>query len=248
MATMVAGCLFEVPSPDENFEDSRLTSTSMGLHLAGTVYNSLPGPDLAQQTLLRLDEKLNIAKLMRPAFGGNRPEGSRERGNEKNWTWFETEEGQLTCLYHHNPHTLFHYYPESNSVRVFTSSSIPSWEWGELRGGTNPVCWNDQWLTIAHCCTANPTAPWHPNVGNLRRYVAVAVRFRPKPPYEITGYTDPILVGTLRNDCPPIHQPAVFPGGLAVQGDIGIMAFGINDRASAWVKIKLTDLRWKLLP
>lgn len=185
------------------------------------------------QCLGELTDRFSIPNVIHPVYGKNGPHLLANRGPEKNWTWFFKD--GLFCVYVISPaHVVFEY--RNRVSKVFTTPGIDQyWGWGELRGGSNPVLVDGEYVAFVHS-----SQPW---LGKKRRYFMGAYAFEPNPPFRITRVSrKPILIGS-ENDPRNLGAPVVvFPCGAVFKDGTWLVSMGINDCRCAWIRLPHADL------
>lgn len=143
---------------------------------------------------------------------------------------------QLRIIYRTNPRQVIY---TANTNEEFVTNALP-WPYGEMRGGTTPIPYQDKLLRFFHSRINNdcPPIPW--------RYFVGAMLLDVEPPYKMVAVSRrPILIASEVGGDPTRHhfKPSiVFPAG-AIEHDGGwLLSIGINDSACALVKIKQKDL------
>lgn len=115
-----------------------------------------------------------------------------------------------------------------------------AWAHGELRGGTNAVRLNEQFLTFFH--SSNDPSPPAETGHFLKTYVMGAYVFCAHPPYHIMAISRQPVVhpsmysGQWTNLPKSVHfiDYVVFPTSLFVDGDVVHVLYGSQDR-EGWV-------------
>lgn len=150
--------------------------------------------------------------------------------HEKNWTFFD-DFGRLKLIYQAAGH---HEVADADGLDVHRTTA-PTWAFGELRGGSNPVLVGSEYWCFFHSST-----PW---VAPQRRYHMGAYVFDAAPPYRITRMTrTPILSGSQAEPRRFRGPLVVFPGGALIRDGIWTVVFGVNDEECGWIQIPHSEL------
>ena len=170
-----------------------------------------------------------VERVFWPRYGHN--DGSHR---EKNWSFFEAFPGRLHFIYASDPHTVCELGPDGETVIKTTKTEVNAvrWPWGTIRGGTPPIRYGDEWLTVFHSSTPYPVPP------HWRRYYSGAYTFKAEPPFAITAIShEPLLVGSAEDG--HAHDPrqidtwkpfVVFPNGIIQKDDFTYwVSYGVND-------------------
>jgi predicted GH43/DUF377 family glycosyl hydrolase len=146
---------------------------------------------------------------------------------EKNWVPFVSEE-KLYLIYSDNPRVVL-------SVDINTgyceevSYVAPNYEWdlGLIRGGTPACLADDLLLTFFHSSFPAPNTP------KKRVYVMGAYLFDRAPPFSIRAIT-PFPLGNITDYTEENSCKVIFPGGIVVQDDRILVAWGKADK-QIWI-------------
>lgn len=157
------------------------------------------------------------------SFYLDRPDPKR---TEKNWTFFEHEQ-KLHCLYDVNTQHIFEMYREKRD-RSYQTEFKHDWKYGEIKGGTSPVRYGENFITFFHSTTQlryrNRTS---------RQYFMGALIFEAKPPFKpIAISKEPFICGEVVNpNIPRLNNNifVVFPSGLIRKENSFAVSFGFND-------------------
>lgn len=224
---------------EDQFEDPRAFSFRGKLAISGCMYRR--GGRFATQFLGSVEDSGFGPVIHHPVYGGNGPDVMSNKGNEKNWGWFE-DDGKLMLLYHPGrSHRVVEFSKLKPGVE-HTSESAFVQEWteryGEPRGSTSPMLVGDEYWTFFHSSMGIKTAR-----GPSRRYFMGAYSFASKPPFNvIKGTPEPILIGSYNDPRTGGAPPCVFPGGAILRDAEWTVAFGVNDCRCAWIKIPFLEL------
>lgn len=184
----------------------------------------------AHQALIAFENQWREIKRYDIPYGKNGKGVGLNTGHEKNWIFFVHEE-RMHFVYQAQPHTVVELNDNMQVVKEHrTDNQNINWQWGEIRGGTPPVLVNGEYWTFFHS-----SLPW---TDRYRRYFMGAYAFDSKPPFRITRITkEPLLTGS-QNDYWCETKPLVcFAGGVLLQGQNWVVAFGVNDLKCGWVRI-----------
>lgn len=164
----------------------------------------------------------------------------RETGNdhEKNWTFFANN--GLKYVYSISPHVTVDTTTNEKNVVEWENG----WEFGEMRGGTNPAWVDGKYWTFFHSSLGDPAT---------RRYYVGAYAFSGDAPHAPQMITlSPLLVGTARElsyddrDRAHYKPKCVFPTSAFLHDGVWTVAIGINDTSSALVQISHAELRRRM--
>lgn len=227
---------------DEHQEDPRCLVRSNGaLIISYTAFRFMKS--FGQQRLCALSPDAKPPFKMHEShnivYGNNGERLLVQSFHEKNWTWFEYE-GVLHFVYTINP---FHIVARTSHMKVEEDywTDAPEWDYGQMRGGSNPVRVGDVYYCFFHSCLDHPTY--------RRIYFTGAYAFSAKPPFGVISCTqEPLLCASeqdIRNEGAPI---VTFPCGAIYENDEWLVTLGVNDCACAWFKISHTELLAKLFP
>ena len=178
-------------------------------------------------------------------------EGETQNRREKNWVPFEYNGGMLLS-YQLAPHLVMR--PRMGTGRCETvslSQSLPSWDWGELRGGTPALLDGAEYLAIFH--TSMNIASAYSDGKVLSHYFMGAYTFSAHPPFEITRISPEPIVGKGFYEgalYKPYWKPVcvVFPGGLLLEGKTVWVAYGRQDHEVWIAKLDKQKLLQSLVP
>ena len=223
--------LFKKQWNNEEYEDPRALVFQNRMLL--TYCNYTQHPVRVGQAAALLDMRFQAPNPMRPVYAKNMQNLMRQRGPEKNWTWFQ-HDGRLYFVYGANPHEVCGWDGRRVPVVYKTTTGI-HWPYGEIRGGTSPVRVGEEYISFFHS-----SRMWKEP---MRRYFMGAYAFRATPPFEITRWTpEPLLRGSIcdpREDWNPL---VVFPCGAIHDGGEWLVTLGVNDCRCASIRIPHDDL------
>jgi predicted GH43/DUF377 family glycosyl hydrolase len=163
------------------------------------------------------------------SFYIDKPDASK---TEKNWTFF-SHEGKLYSIYNTCPHTIF----EMNGFtwnQVYQTPFDHNWKYGELRGGTSPIPYGENYLCFFH------SALTLPQIKEGRQYFCGAYIFEGKPPFRPLYISkQPFFCGEYTNNAARLSNKiyVVFPSGVVKRNDSFFVSFGYNDLESRYVEI-----------
>lgn len=170
---------------------------------------------------------------------------------EKSWVPFNHNE-ELLLAYSIDPHRIFRPIGTGACETVVTTKSNISWQWGELRGGTQAFPVNEhEYLSFFH--SSVPMATVHSDEKMMPHYFMGAYTFSLEYPFEITRMSPfPIIGKNFYHG--PKYKPywgsvrVVFPCGF-IQDDVFIwVVYGRQDHEVWVVKLDKTGLLESLVP
>ena len=224
--------------PQEQWEDPRILQVGSKTFLSLAVWFPNQKPILVNQRIVELGKNDEVIQQWSPVYGNNGRNALWNTGNEKNWGWFEYD-GELHFVYNVYPHTVVRTHNDSVDS-IYDTTYAHGWTLGQLRGGTNPIRVGNEFIAFFHS-----SVPWKsiPKYGERRRYFMGAYAFEAKPPFKVTRITaQPLLTGTDLGPVIPGSPAVVFPCGSLFEGDKFFITYGVNDCASGWVEIPLSQL------
>jgi predicted GH43/DUF377 family glycosyl hydrolase len=220
----------------QSIEDGRLFIHRDKLHLSYTVArdNGTGKMPTCVVQYGELDTSAEPWRIMNPVQ-------PRYRGNdftklEKNWS-FISSGGKLFAAYQRSPEQIV-LELDGDWVVQELHSKPPAWEWGQIRGGTQPIERNGLSLQFCHSSTRNNKTAW----GWV--YYLLAILMETTPPFQIVSVSSyPILAGTEEYFPTRRWKPRIlFPAGAIKSGDKYILSLGVNDAATARVTLTERDL------
>lgn len=180
-------------------------------------------------------------------YGKNAP---LVQGHEKNWQFFETEEGDLAFVYSINPHVVVlpgrggkHYWTQCAGTQDWTRS------WGDMHGGTPPILLPDgSYLSFFNSFVGHSD--------HQRRYVIGAYIFAgAEHKFKVTHVLNkPLIIGSEREGFlweSPVHwEPIVaFATGAAIDAEENVrLSYGVNDCYAETAIIPLANLFSMMVP
>lgn len=209
--------------PEHSLEDPRLFLFDGALHLAFSIahYGQEHGWHAVQAygRLVKRGKSWTLPKVYQPVYGAN-DWGSKE----KNWTFFEAE-GALRCIYDMGAAGFTVLELDGDEVVNEWRHDPLQWRHGRLSGGTPAVPWQGQLLTMFHS--------WERHGERQRLYHAGFLAFEAQAPHAPHLMTlRPVLTAQESWGRPEGVRWAplvVFPGGLVLQGNEALVAYGRND-------------------
>lgn len=187
------------------------------------------------QAYARLEKKgrnWSMARVMVPKYGAN-----DWSSKEKNWTFFEAE-GALRCIYDMNAAGWVVLELDGEEVVQEWRHPAIDWSWGRMSGGTPAVAWGERLLTVFHS--------WQPHQGRSRLYHMAYVALESNAPHTPTLISArPIMTAMPRWGQPEGERWAplcVFPGGLELDGNQALVAYGRNDLSMAIDRFRIDGM------
>ena len=185
--------------------------------------------------------------LPKNPLGGQVPAGNLS-GWEKNWVPFRISDQQVGLLYAHDPWDVIvlgvDAAQESRRFEGHHRSHGVQWSYGQVRGGTPPVAFDESHLvTFFHSSLM---------VGSRRLYMVGACVFENRAPFRPVSFTrEPLLVapykgGVSRFGWTHAHFGVLFPlGAECIDGDFQLLC-GIDDGEIGHILIDRVSLRSRL--
>jgi predicted GH43/DUF377 family glycosyl hydrolase len=174
------------------------------------------------------------------------PPGYDQQLWQKNWTPFVYND-TLYLSYSINPHLIL--LPNLKTGECYKSheTSFPStWIYGPLRGSSNAILMDGEYLSFFHSAAYDETVISWPWV--VWHYFMGAYTFATTPPFSLTRMTDlPILTPdlyTISNR----QKRVVFPGGFIVCGSSIYVAYGKDDCEIWMMTLDKEELKKALKP
>lgn len=160
---------------------------------------------------------------------------------EKNWVPFIAGNNLIALIYSHQPWTVLLLDVSCPTPVFINSLSSPglSWPYGEIRGGTPPVKWNeDQMITFFHSSQI---------VGSRNVYMTGACVFDNTPPFTPRQMTnEPLIIAPYRSTMQrfgwPVLGSVVFPLGLISDCNIFHLLCGIDDGEIGVISINRSEI------
>jgi predicted GH43/DUF377 family glycosyl hydrolase len=216
------------------FADARLFALAEGTFV--TWNDGIPADEANHQFRIQLDpdtlHPIGRAQEIRLEAGQNRV--------EKNWMLFEG--GGTKVVYSICPLRVMSPVSAAADSLVFGNFATSYWnflpylfQYGQLRGGAQPVLRNGYFYNFCHSSYNTPD-------GN--RYVAGVVKFECQAPFRmVSAIREPLELpnpfGTKTQKCKlnPRVSSVVFPCGAVIDGDDWIVTYGLNDEHSLACRI-----------
>lgn len=178
-------------------------------------------------------------------------EGVHPNVREKNWTPFDYN-NNLFLSYSLNPHLVFQPIPGTNACETIahTRKSL-SWQWGELRGGTQSLLVDGQYLTFFHSCYR--MASEHSEGREMLHYFMGACSFQAEPPFEMSSVSSCPIVGK-GFFSGALYKPywgswrGIFPAGFIFDEENIWVVYGRQNHESWVVKLDKRKLLESLIP
>lgn len=221
-------------------EDPRLFEHKGQLWMSYVVstYPEVPSKAAVRYGRLAEGSYWSLEETAQPKHGAN-----NGAGMEKNWLIFEREDAGLVCIYSRSPYVLFRLIgDEPHEVNTWPAVT---WPWGQIKGGTAPVPYDNGWLTFFHSRMDNEPAPyrWRYYVGAMWLSPDLSKVMVSKAPLLRGSEEDSLTPEELRV-CSHRKPNVVFPAGcVAVEGG-WLVSVGINDCACGLVEFSTTDLQF----
>ena len=199
-------------------EDARLLDAEGRIYL---FFNDSPRgrPDGFAMYFGRLVEENGIFQLKEPAKPLNY---SYAEWIEKNWTPFISN-GRIHVIYSDRPRIVLEVDEETGECSE-VMRTYPNWDWkhGLIRGGTPAYLVNGRFLTFFH-------SSFPAKIQKGRAYVMGAYTFDAEPPFTARTLT-PTPLGELAYYTEDNDPKVIFPGGLVVQDQSILVAWGKADK------------------
>lgn len=174
---------------------------------------------IASQMLAKLDENLEVEKTWYLSF-------SQRNTHEKNWQFFEYE-GELYCIYWIVPHVILKIDLEKSTAKYLTETHwiVPK-EWkfaGFLRGGANPVLFQDECYSFFHW-VYDPPQPM------IKTYALGVYTFENRFPFPVSRISKASLLVN-KDDTRPEDWPVnvTFPCGAFINKNDWVISYGTHD-------------------
>lgn len=152
---------------------------------------------------------------------------------QKNWVPFVWNDDTLLLSYKINPHEIL--YPNlSNGIcePVYETFFSENWPWGQLRGGTQALLVDGEYLAFFHSSLYLSSDV---SLGHcLRHYFIGAYTFSSVPPFEITKISKEPIIAEGFYTTSDFDQRVVFPCGYIIAGSKIYLAYGKDD-CEIWI-------------
>ena len=216
----------------EQYDDPRVLVHDDKLYVGCAVYTH-EKYHIVHQKLLVFDNQFKHIGNIHPKYGYNGKSLDENTGKEKNWTYF-VHENKLMCVYKIAPHTVLELDWKGNTVAEYiTHDKDVRWDYGQLRGGTNPILKDGYYYSFFHS-----SIPWKHE--HRRRYFMGHYKFESKPPFRVVEISkEPILWGNEEDELiyEDISPLVVFPCGAILKNDKFLVSFGLNDEKTGIIEI-----------
>lgn len=222
-------------------EDGRFFWHRDKIHMSLTVaifpgVTSVPPPCITIYGRLENREtKWELVDVVQPKFGNN-----DWSGQNKNNVFFE-HGGRIYQVYQCSPEQVIVRVNEDGSVDEVFRTKSPSWEHGEIRGGTQPLNFlgGTRWLRFFHSLHkhGNNRSDWTYSIG--------ALVMQKEHPFQIERISKfPVFSGDERfvAHCSHWKQGCALPYGAIPDGDGWIISIGVNDCMCGLLKVSEKDL------
>ena len=231
--------------PSLSVEDARIVNfTADSKIMLAAVWHFQPNAGAAKtravtsQALIGLNSNYEVTHLTFPNIGDN----LSETKYEKNWMpILGTNYFSYTL---HDRH-IVHNYMEFESYETLGIN----WAYGAIHGGSQWVRDGSTMLGIFHSSIAIDTS-WQGAIPHNGKYFLIgAVRAESEPPFRLLAYTPSPLLWSSANN-PRVRNGSIllFVNGLAIHEGDAELALGVNDAASAYVRIPLKEINKRLSP
>lgn len=223
---------------DMSHEDARLFTfqgrlyISFGLAVFPGNPNTIIPCSQAYSEITHDRDTWDLVDIKIPRYGNNNFQGC-----EKNWLFFE-HANRLHFIYQIQPEQVV--VPlDADGVTPLPAykSPAPQWQWGIMRGGTQPLEYKGKWLRFFHSLLQDG-----PNRQDWQYFVGALV-MEDKPPFKILEVSkSPVLRGSEKwdaslIDCPHFKPNVVIAYG-AIQNENGwTLSCGVNDCESVMFHI-----------
>ena len=216
----------------EQYDDPRVLVHNDKIYVGCATYTH-EKYHIVHQKIMVFDNKFKHIHNIHPKYGYNGKSLDQNTGKEKNWTYF-IHENKLMCVYQLYPHTVVEFDWDGNVVcEHITHNKNIQWNYGLLRGGTNPVFKDGYYHSFFHS-----SIPWKHE--HRRRYFMGHYKFEPVPPFRIVEISkEPILWGNEDDELiyPDISPLVIFPCGTIIRDDKFVVSFGLNDEKTGIIKV-----------
>jgi predicted GH43/DUF377 family glycosyl hydrolase len=226
--------LFLGAHPLDHFEDPRALVVEDTIWLSYAGFRAPWTLHYPHQMACPLNDRLQTLDVLHLVYRNNGDYIMGNTGCEKNWVWFH-HGGAMHFVYSPTPHIVAKL--SGDKVGEEWETAGFRWRYGLPRGGTNPVLVNGLYWSFFHSSVEiNKDPP-------RRRYYIGAYAFHPFAPFKVHSFTrKPLLTGSEADPREPSAPLCVFPCGAIYEHDGWLVVFGVNDCASAWIRIPHNDL------
>lgn len=181
------------------------------------------------QLLARLNKYYDIDKWWYPHY-------SERKSMEKNWQFFEFDK-KLYSVYSINPHIILEI--KGNKSKELYKTQFKQrkpWTFGYLRGGANPVLFNNEYYSFFHWTEIPPP-------GINKTYTIGVYTFESKPPFRVTRISSgSICVNKDDNRPHDWHMNTTFPCGAYIKDDSWYVSYGSYDSWCTLGKFKINEV------
>lgn len=165
--------------------------------------------------------------------------GDKKNWIEKNWAPFDYN-GNLFFSYSLNPHRVFlPLLPGDACETIAVTSAEMDWKWGELRGGTPSLLFEDHYLGFFHSFVGMKSV--QSKGKKMAHYFMGAYLFNTEAPFALTHMSSKPIIGSTFYSSPeyPTWKPlrVVFPGGFVYDENYVWVVYGRQDFESWVVKL-----------
>lgn len=156
---------------------------------------------------------------------------------EKNWVPFAYEESLLFSRYIAPHQVMIPLEEKEGCLQYSYYETNPSWDWGEIRGGTQALKISDEeYLSFFHSST--PLKSVQSKKKRMLHYFMGAYTFSSKPPFKINRISPSPIVGEKFYNGPAYRtwKPlrVVFPGGMVIGEKAIWVVYGRQDH-EVWI-------------
>lgn len=213
-------------------EDPRLFIYQHKLHLSYTGVEISRNRIHTHQMLANLNAKYYPINIWAPIYH------HRQWPKEKNWVYFEGENGELLCVYQIHPHIILDNHGTISKIVASTPTSMASkWEHGYIRGGASPYRVGGEYYHWFHGTKLTQDGP---------SYTLGLYTFSAQWPYQPLRWIDkPLLATEERNKA---NKRVIFPSGSILRDKEWIISYGYNDEEIRFVKYDALEIESKLKP
>ena len=222
---------------DEHMEDGRMIAIPGNPHRFLLAASNFFISSKQHQALFEVDKDFKVQREIRIEFGGNANAINQQKHTEKNWQFFYVGGTRLHFVHWIRPNHVVCEVEGNKVINTWETPTYPTWPFGPPHGGTPPVRVGDLYWSFFH--SNHNFTPSH------RRYFMGVYAFDAKPPYTVRYMSKlPFLSGTKSHPVTLWHHLVVFPAGALYdkEKDEWLVTFGVNDCASAWIKIPHSQL------
>lgn len=157
---------------------------------------------------------------------------------EKNWAFFQHDDGQLYAVYSIAPHKILRI--DGSTAELVHETTWPAnrWQGGLLRGGAAPVRVGDEFYHFFHGRTEK---------GKIKRYTTGLYTFEAAPPFRVRRFTPaPLLTPDPKSRPKDQWAEVVFTCGAVLHDGRWYLSSGIHDRWTEIVTIDAAEIERRL--